>query len=960
VRSQPPTRPTPSIDERGAAVDDEGVLRWIALLLLAVFAPLRLALALPPGFVEEDIGEAWDEVAGVTFDDNGRVYVWERGGRVWIVENGMKHATPLIDIHDEVGAWRDFGLLGFALHPNFAQNGWIYLYYVVDRHHLLHAGTQSYDPTADEYYDATIGRITRYTALASDGFDSVDPTSRVVLVGATPDDGCPILYESHGTGSLVFGTDETLLAGCGDGASYATRDIGSAPGTYYTPALADGIISATENVGALRAQQVESLSGKIWRIDPVTGAGVPSNPSYQPANPYSKASRVWALGVRNPYRMTLRPGPWSHDPNDGDPGPLYVGDVGWGAWEDLSVVRGGGRNLGWPLFEGMLEQGWYLEDEVENRFAPNPLYDGTTCTRPYFYFSELIQQESLTPNPSFPNPCGGQITTEPTFVHNAPVVDYGNSQGPARSKTFSGDTLVPVTIGAPGSPVDGVSFGGNASTGGVWYTGTAFPAQYQNTYFHADYGAGWIRNMAFDANDQPTRVDFGPLHEAFHDLADGVVHVAAHPSDGSLYYVSWTSIVRRVRWVGLGSEPPIAVAAANLTWGTTPLSVQFTSSGSSDPEGSALTYLWSFGDGATSTQANPVHVFTAPPGVPTAFSVTLTVRDATNLTAVATRTIWVGNTPPQVEVTSPADGSLYSLAAPTIYPLAASFSDAEHSSGQLTCAWQTTLHHNTHSHGEPIDSSCTSSAQISPTACDGSTYYYTVSLTVSDPLGLSASDTVTLVPACVNAAPIAVADAATVARGASVPIGVAANDSDGLGSIDPGSVEIVTPPLHGTTSVHPTTGVVTYAHDGTQPTTDAFSYRISDSDPLVSNVAEVSIAILPDADADGFGDSGDNCPYLPNDQSDAGGLGASGPDRIGDACQCGDLDADGDADTGDRAALRAALADPLGTGAGTLANAHCSVTGSAASCDLLDSVVLARANALFLPRLAQACGVAEP
>ena len=104
----------------------------------------------------------------------------------------------------------------------------------------------------------------------------------MVLAGATANDGCPILYESHGTGSLVFGTDGTLLAACGDGASYSGTDTGSAGETYYLQALQDGIISPEENVGAYRAQLVDSLSGKLWRIDPLTGAGVPGNPFYEP------------------------------------------------------------------------------------------------------------------------------------------------------------------------------------------------------------------------------------------------------------------------------------------------------------------------------------------------------------------------------------------------------------------------------------------------------------------------------------------------------------------------------------------------------------------------------------------------------------------------------------------------------------------------------------------------------
>ena len=99
---------------------------------------------------------------GMTFDANGRMYVWERNGKVWIVTNGVKSSQPLIDISDEVGGWRDFGLLGFALDPDFLTNGYIYLCYVVDRHHLLNAGTPDYNANTNEYFNATIGNTNRY------------------------------------------------------------------------------------------------------------------------------------------------------------------------------------------------------------------------------------------------------------------------------------------------------------------------------------------------------------------------------------------------------------------------------------------------------------------------------------------------------------------------------------------------------------------------------------------------------------------------------------------------------------------------------------------------------------------------------------------------------------------------------------------------------------------------------
>jgi hypothetical protein len=83
------------------------------------------------GRPQTDLGSGWNEVAGLAFSSDGtRLYVVERGGKVWIMENGVKLATPFLDISDEVGGWRDFGLLG---HPNFKQNGYVYALYVVDR-----------------------------------------------------------------------------------------------------------------------------------------------------------------------------------------------------------------------------------------------------------------------------------------------------------------------------------------------------------------------------------------------------------------------------------------------------------------------------------------------------------------------------------------------------------------------------------------------------------------------------------------------------------------------------------------------------------------------------------------------------------------------------------------------------------------------------------------------------------
>jgi glucose/arabinose dehydrogenase len=78
----------------------------------------------------------------------------------------------------------------------------------------------------------------------------------------------------------VFGADGTLLASAGDNASYSSTDVGNAAETYFVTALADGIIETKENVGAFRAQLLDSHAGKILRLDPETGDGVAGNPFY--------------------------------------------------------------------------------------------------------------------------------------------------------------------------------------------------------------------------------------------------------------------------------------------------------------------------------------------------------------------------------------------------------------------------------------------------------------------------------------------------------------------------------------------------------------------------------------------------------------------------------------------------------------------------------------------------------
>ena len=98
-------------------------------------------------------------------------------------------------------------------------------------------------------------------------------------------------------------------------------------GGIQTPPTAEG--------GALRSQDLRTktgtdpvtLDGTLIRIDPETGAGLPDNPLFSNSDPNAK--RIVAYGLRNPFRLTFRPGTTE----------IWIGDVGWNTWEEINRVQ---------------------------------------------------------------------------------------------------------------------------------------------------------------------------------------------------------------------------------------------------------------------------------------------------------------------------------------------------------------------------------------------------------------------------------------------------------------------------------------------------------------------------------------------------------------------------------------------------------------------------------------------
>ncbi len=704
---------------------------------------------LPEDFYDEQYAAGFDFPTGITFDEKGRAYVWEKKGIVYILDSlGNRLPEPLIDISEEVMNWKDHGLLGFALDPAYLNNGYFYLLYAVDLHHYFHHGTPEYHSDTTYINGASFGRVARFQADPSTGFSTALPDSKKILLGENINNGISLLYEFHGLGSLLAAQDGTLILSCGDGTSNHGADIGGdSLYSFASQAIELGIITPDQDIGSYKAQYLNSYNGKILRIDPQTGDGLPSNPFYDPDNPRSPKSRTWALGLRNPYRISIRPETGSHYSDDGQPGIIYAGDVGNGGWEELNLVTEGGMNFGWPVYEGNLWMWSFFINEVpDNQMAPNPLY-GNGCDQEYFNFRDLVKARRYNEELTFLNPCDGiSATPESALPMEAkfPVLSWSNSKWNKPTRAVvpyyneNGD-IDNLPIDDSTSEVRGEAFDGYSSLSGVFYTADQFPEKYQGKFFGVDF-SGWIKVFDFDEEQHLLSV------ESFHNDCKDIIHLALNPKDGALYYIN---LVGEVRKISFGGNPaPVAIISADQLYGPGPLTVQFDAEQSYDVNSEDLSYLWNFGDGQTQSGKQASFTFSSDGSTIKSYPVSLTVTDPEGASATQTVIVSVNNSPPQVNISSFKDGDQYPLDKTILLVLDAEITDAEHSQEELFYQWKVYLHHNDHFHPEPTDFNPKTHMLVSPLGCDDEIYYYRIELTVSDPEGLSTTDSRLIKPYC--------------------------------------------------------------------------------------------------------------------------------------------------------------------------------------------------------------------
>ncbi|MCX4515191.1 PQQ-dependent sugar dehydrogenase [Streptomyces sp. NBC_01619] len=552
--------------------------------------------------------------------------------------------------HDEEG------LQGVGVDPGFATNRAVYLYYAPPL--STPAGDAPSDGTNWSAWQGE-SRLSRFTLNAD---WTLNTAGEKIVLRVPADRGICC----HVGGDIDFDAAGNLYLSTGDDSN---------------PFQSDGFAPLDERTGrnpAFDAQRTSAntndLRGKILRIK-VNADGTYSTPSgnlFAPGTAGTKPE-IYAMGFRNPFRMSV----------DKGNGTVYVGDYGPDAG-GASATRGPGGQVEFNRITAPGNYGW-------------PYCTGTNTT--------------------------AETYTEYTFPSGPAGAKYNCAGGPANnSPRNTGLTTLPAAKaswirygGEAGSPPEFGS-GSESPMGGPVYRYDAastsdvkFPEDLDGHFFAGEFGRRWIKTIDVNANGTPGTIG------AFPWSGTQVMDMAFGPN-GALYVLDYgtgyfsgdaNSALYRIEYVGGGNRSPVAKAAADRTSGQAPLTVAFSSTGSSDPEGGALSYSWNFGDGSTSTSAAPSHTYTANGQ----YTAVLTVRDPDGDTGTASLPITVGNTAPTVTVKLPVDGTLFSFGDSVPYEI--TVTDPE--DGTIDCAkvkMTYVLGHDNHGHAVTSKNGCTGSITV--------------------------------------------------------------------------------------------------------------------------------------------------------------------------------------------------------------------------------------------------------
>ncbi|MEU6386251.1 PQQ-dependent sugar dehydrogenase [Streptomyces bauhiniae] len=549
--------------------------------------------------------------------------------------------------HDEEG------LQGVGVDPDFTDNRFVYLYYAPPMD--TPPGDAPETGTAADFapFDG-VNRLSRFV-LKTDGTLDTASEKKVLEVPTSRGICC------HVGGDIDFDKDGNLYLSTGDDSNPFQSD-------GFTP-----IDERTDRNPAFDAQRsagnTNDLRGKILRIK--VGADgsytVPDGNLFAPGTAKTRPE-IYAMGFRNPFRFSV----------DKETGVLYVGDYGPdagaadpargpGGQVEFARVTGPG-NFGWPYCTGKNDA------YVDYDFATKTSGAAFDCAAPR---NDSPHNTGLTDLPP------AQAAWIP--YDGASVPEFGDgSESPMGGPVYHYDPALD-------SPVK-------------------FPEAYDGDFFAGEFGRRWIKRIETGADGAVQSIN------AFPWTGTQVMDMAFGP-DGALYVLDYgtawfggddNSALYRIE-NATGGHSPVARAAADKTSGQAALKVRFSSAGTTDQDGDTLTYHWDFGDGTSSSAANPTHTYRQNG----TYTATLTAKDPAGRTGSAAVRVVVGNTAPTVTLQLPQDGNLFSFG--DAVPFKVRVTDPE--DGQnIDCSKVTVnfiLGHDTHGHPLTSAKGCSGTIQTS-------------------------------------------------------------------------------------------------------------------------------------------------------------------------------------------------------------------------------------------------------
>jgi PKD repeat protein len=546
---------------------------------------------------------------------------------------------------------------------------------------------------------------------------------------------------SNATGLTGTGTPTIAVGvGAGAGGSNTTARQG---GLWRMPAADSG----------RSAQNSNDLRGKVNRIHVKDGDIAPadfnkadfgSGGAYTiPAGnlfplvagtPQPKTRpEIYAMGFRNPFRLQVDENDVAYvsdySPDSTTPTQFH-GPPGVGRYE---IVRHP-ANYGWPYCfrPNLPEYPWNVNLQVPmNLNNHQPVPAGVTpqpydCSNPAGFQNN--DYWNLNGGPSV---AAGLAVTPPL---TDPDVWYSYNDNRA-ANPLGTPCIAFYGPAAPGTPVPGSSTScprlfPELYTGGVGPHGSAkyhydpanpnpkkFPPYYDNHIFLGEFTQDTLRDLVLDSNNNVFKItrllDCGQRpNSGFPFECDNPMDMQ-FGADGDFYLLTYGDGFFNInpdagmyKWQYVkGQRAPTVGMSSDRSDGALPLTVNFSSAGTSDADpGDSISYDWDFGDGtAHSLDPNPVHVYTTRGR----FTVHLTVSDSSGNSAGQQMTITAGNTSPTVTVTTPVAGGTFTFG--NDIPYTVTVTDPE--DGVIPCvnpniAVTFVLGHDTHGHAEGGTTGC--------------------------------------------------------------------------------------------------------------------------------------------------------------------------------------------------------------------------------------------------------------